>query len=306
MKLQSLSRTFILLVFGLALLFYSLPIPVESKVHDKIRNNQDVELIKKSDVEIRNLYQQIQNTPKTDLRRISQIKYDLSMIYMDRADYVYNLNEGEKGIEASRKDYEASIRLFNESGYSWDLLQKKVSDWDLVAIKNLKIIKKGDSIADLGAGIGMYIFFLENLAGSKGKVFAVDVNSYCLDFIKKARKSREYGNIILIKNTFDSMCLPDNSIDFALTRCSVYDILGMKMAMKKQNEKSSFMSIYKALKPNGLLCITEDIPMEFQAGPDRFLAECIQNMEKTKKFRLVKKIENRKARDVTYILIFKK
>jgi ubiquinone/menaquinone biosynthesis C-methylase UbiE len=248
----------------------------------EVQRRQELDRIDKS---IAEMFRKIKETPKDNKRMISEYKLQLGKIYLDRAEMLQDW----KGNESSRKDYENATRYINESGQAWDLLMKQIVWGDFDILK--KYVKKGDSIADIGTGDGKYIYFLSDMVGETGKVFCIDINPYCLKTIKDVRKSREYKSIILINNNKFDLKLPPDSIDFALMRGSAWPALGGRLSMKLPNEKSTFVSLCRSLKKNGILCIIDGIPVNQLKVDKDAVAKCVNNVVKTKKFRLIRVIK---------------
>ena len=77
-------------------------------------------------------------------------------------------------------------------------------------------IKKGDVVADIGAGSGYYTMKLAEIVGPKGKVYAVDIQPEMLAIIKNRMQAAKLTNIELVQNTEKEGKLPANSVDLIL------------------------------------------------------------------------------------------
>ena len=134
-------------------------------------------------------------------------------------------------------------------------------------------IKPGDFVADLGAGSGHHTIKLSSLVGSKGKVYAVDIQTQMLDLIRaRMRKQKEYlelpgdpvsgtidvigkqlrmesvDNVIPIHNTEQDPKLPAGKLDMILM-VDVYHELSYPYEVT--------VELVKALKPGGRLVFVE-------------------------------------------------
>ena len=108
-------------------------------------------------------------------------------------------------------------------------------------------LKRGQSIADIGAGGGYFSLRFAEIVGDEGKVYAVDTNPEFLQVIKSSAKKKGLNNIvtILIKDTLD---LPENSLDFVFMRNVTHHIL---------NRIEHFKNLTRFLKADGKVIIIE-------------------------------------------------
>ncbi len=74
-------------------------------------------------------------------------------------------------------------------------------------------IQKGDKVADIGAGTGYLLSHLSEAVGSTGKVYALDVDSNLIDFMKTRIKKES------LKNT-TAMLIPEDSPGETLSKVS--------------------------------------------------------------------------------------
>ncbi len=113
-------------------------------------------------------------------------------------------------------------------------------------IRNMQI-KKGEVIADIGAGSGYHVFKMATLVPD-GLVYAVDIQKEMLAAIRKRKEQEGIGNIRLIQGTEQSSELPENTIDKVLM-VDVYHEFTYPMEM--------MASIKKALRPGGSVYLIE-------------------------------------------------
>lgn len=83
-----------------------------------------------------------------------------------------------------------------------------------------KYIKEGDTVADIGCGAGYYTYYLSQLAGDKGSVFAIDTNpiAFLCQGIYRREMAKKYGeekfrNITPLINDENSLFLGKDIID---------------------------------------------------------------------------------------------
>jgi ubiquinone/menaquinone biosynthesis C-methylase UbiE len=109
-------------------------------------------------------------------------------------------------------------------------------------------IKKGSSVADIGAGSGYMTVRLSKRVGSNGVVYASDIQQPMLDILDKRLKSSRISNVQLVLGAPDDPKLPPASIDLALL-VDVYHEFSQPQAMLR--------GIHEALKPGGRLVLLE-------------------------------------------------
>jgi uncharacterized protein (TIGR03067 family) len=109
-------------------------------------------------------------------------------------------------------------------------------------------LKKGDVVADIGAGSGYYTFRLADRVGPKGKVLAVDIQEEMLTLIRQRMKARKLTNVEPIKGTEADPKLPEKAVDLILM-VDVYHEFAYPWEMTE--------AMVRALKPGGKLVFVE-------------------------------------------------
>lgn len=109
-------------------------------------------------------------------------------------------------------------------------------------------LKPGMSVADIGAGTGLFTPLLAEKVGPSGKVYAVDIVQSFLTLIAKRMSDAGVRNVKTVLCTERSVELPANSIDVAYI-CDVYHHF--------EYPQHSLASIRKALKPGGQIILVE-------------------------------------------------
>lgn len=115
-----------------------------------------------------------------------------------------------------------------------------------LAIRNLPI-KANSVVADIGAGTGYYTFRIAPKVPT-GKVYAVELQSDAINFLKNKSKQLKLTNVEVVKGTGQSLNLPENSIDMAIM-VDVYHELSYP--------HEYLQALYRSLKPDGKLLLLE-------------------------------------------------
>jgi precorrin-6B methylase 2 len=109
-------------------------------------------------------------------------------------------------------------------------------------------IKPGMAIADIGAGTGYYTRRLARRTGSKGSVFAVEVQPQMMALLQKELARHLATNVKTILGTATDPRLPEASLDLAVM-VDVYHEL--------EHPHEMLSAIVRALKPGGQVAFVE-------------------------------------------------
>lgn len=109
-------------------------------------------------------------------------------------------------------------------------------------------VKKGESVADVGAGTGFFSFRLATRVGVEGKVYAVEIEDELLTYIRNKVEKSKVSNIIPVKSSDFDPNLPPASCDKILLVNS-YAYFSDPVAFMR--------NIRKALKPGGLVAVID-------------------------------------------------
>ena len=161
-------------------------------------------------------------------------------------------------------------------------------------------IKSGQTVADIGAGTGLFTRLFSAAVGPNGRVIAVDISQKFLDHIATTSQNAGQRNVNTLLATDDSTGLPPNSVDVAFI-CDTYHHFEFPL--------KTMASIRRALKPDGRVIVVDFhripgkssdwIMNHVRAGQDVFEAEIIQSG-------FTKIDEEPKLLDENYFVVFQK
>ena len=109
-------------------------------------------------------------------------------------------------------------------------------------------LKPGMTVADIGAGSGLFSRPLAKAVGPKGKVYAVDIQQDLLDYINKRDKEENIGNIKTVLGEFNDPKLPARDVDVAFINDVLHHI---------QNRAAYLKALGTYIKPGGRIAIIE-------------------------------------------------
>jgi ubiquinone/menaquinone biosynthesis C-methylase UbiE len=126
------------------------------------------------------------------------------------------------------------------------------------AILEACAIQPGLTVADIGAGTGLFTRLFAKKVGNQGRVIAVDIASNFLEHITKTAREQDFRNIDTLLCTADSTTLQPESIDFAFI-CDTYHHF--------EYPTKTMKSLLRALKPGGRLVVIDFKRIDGQSTP---------------------------------------
>ena len=138
-------------------------------------------------------------------------------------------------------------------------------------------IEKGDTVADVGAGTGLFSRMFSIQVGDEGWVYSVDIAPRFIEYINKENAKFRLSNITGVLCAENSVNLPPKSSDVVFV-CDTYHHF--------EYPKSTLASIRRALKDDGHLIVIDFERIEgktrkflmghVRAGKEVFLAEILE------------------------------
>lgn len=134
-------------------------------------------------------------------------------------------------------------------------------------------LESGQSIADVGAGTGLFVPLFAAAVGPEGKVYAVDIAPRFIEHIRARAAERNLTQVTAILNEDRSTGLPEGSVDVVFI-CDTYHHFEYPEAM--------LASIHLAMRPGGRLVIVDfkregRMSRHVRAGKEVFKAEIEEN-----------------------------
>jgi predicted methyltransferase len=114
-------------------------------------------------------------------------------------------------------------------------------------------IVPGQTVADIGAGTGLFTRLFSEAVGKDGQVIAVDIAPKFLDHIRETSRQLGHTNVDTLLCTADSTELPAKSIDVAFI-CDTYHHF--------EFPQKTMTSLHRALKPGGRVILIDFVRIE--------------------------------------------
>jgi len=168
--------------------------------------------------------------------------------------------------EAPSKSKETSVRPgVNENFLAEDLdVEHFVEIFEgesrEVSVQRARIVEAlavspGMTVADIGAGTGLFLPDFDREVGSEGRVFAVEISPKFLVHLRERTQREGLARVEVVEGLEDSVALPAASVDLAFV-CDTYHHF--------EYPRSTLASLYSAIRPGGFLVVLdfERIPGE--------------------------------------------
>ena len=119
-------------------------------------------------------------------------------------------------------------------------------------------LKLESKVADVGCHEGYLTVKLAATVGSKGTVYAVDVEQRKLDNLKVNLEKREIRNVVAILGNYDDPKLPANTLDAVVILDTYHEM---------DEHDKMLQRIKESMKPGGRLVLCEAIAEERRKSP---------------------------------------
>jgi ubiquinone/menaquinone biosynthesis C-methylase UbiE len=109
-------------------------------------------------------------------------------------------------------------------------------------------VSSGMTVADIGAGTGLFLPDFDRGVGSEGRVYAVEISPKFLEHLRERSKREDLARVEVVEALEDSVALPAASVDLAFV-CDTYHHF--------EYPQSTLESLYTAIRPGGFLVILD-------------------------------------------------
>jgi predicted methyltransferase len=93
--------------------------------------------------------------------------------------------------------------------------EREAEEAPSIAIRALQL-RKGQVVADIGAGSGYYTMRMADAVGPEGKVYATDIQTGMLDIVRRRVTAARLTNVETVLSAPDDPKLPADSLDLAI------------------------------------------------------------------------------------------
>jgi len=181
--------------------------------------------------------------------------------------------------------YTGDLSIFETPGRDQRLQIQRVMD--------LMNIRKGSTVADLGAGSGWFTVRAAARVGSQGSVYAEDINPDAVQYIRDRAEKAKLANVHVILGTPDDPKLPANSVDAVLL---------LKVYHEIANTAAFLAKLKPALKPGASIGI---IDRDGDGSDHGLMPDIVKREMEQAGFHLTATYDFTKADGQDYFLIFK-
>ena len=181
--------------------------------------------------------------------------------------------------------YTGDLSIFEDENRAKNLQIDRVMD--------ILKITEGKSVADIGAGSGWFTTRAAQRVGSKGKVFAVEINREYINYINDRARRENFTNIQTVLGTEDNPKLPNGAVNAVLILKTYHEIAQPVKVLK---------NIRASLKKDALLGIIDKNGKGDDHGIDK--AKVVEEAKRAG-FVLQEEFDFTKADGMDYFLVFR-
>jgi ubiquinone/menaquinone biosynthesis C-methylase UbiE len=152
------------------------------------------------------------------------------------------------GLPAQVQSQRQPAPVMSSAGADWLTRPERIQEEDPDRMLAALDIRKGSTVADIGAGVGYHVWRLSNIVGPAGKVIGEDIQEGMIRLMKKNIDERKLRNVDIILGSPTDPKLPARSLDLVLM-VDVYHEFSEPVIMMRH--------IQEALKPGGRVALVE-------------------------------------------------
>ncbi len=145
-----------------------------------------------------------------------------------------------EGFLAEDLDLERYVEIFEGESREVFVQRKRIVD--------TLGLSRGSSVADIGAGTGIFLPAFDHAVGPGGRVYAVDISPKFLEHLRERAERDDLASVEVVRALEDSVELPAASVDLAFV-CDTYHHF--------EYPRSTLDSLYSAIRPGGSLVVID-------------------------------------------------
>ncbi|MBI4945473.1 MAG: arsenite methyltransferase [Bacteroidetes bacterium] len=135
------------------------------------------------------------------------------------------------------------------------------------------LIKKGDTVIDLGSGAGNDCFVARALTGENGKVIGIDMTEAMIDKARENAEKLGFNNVEFRFGDIETMPVGADRADVVISNC----VLNLV-----PDKRKAFQEIFRILKPNGHFSISDvvlvgNLPQNLQQASEMYVG-CVSGV----------------------------
>jgi predicted methyltransferase len=170
---------------------------------------------------------------------------------------------------------------------------KRDENLQINRVMDLLKIKQGSAVADIGAGSGWFTVRAARRVGTKGKVYAVEINPKFLQHIERRAAEEQLSNIQTVLGKEDDPLLPVDCLDAVLVLKTYHEIAQPIQLLSR---------LRQSLRPDALLGIID----KNGNGKDHGISKrTVINEAKEAGYSLVDEYDFVKPDGMDYFLVFR-
>lgn len=134
---------------------------------------------------------------------------------------------------------------------------------EVILGQGLAAVKPGETVVDIGCGVGCYVWAMQRGVGGNGRVIACDVQSSVLDFVRQAARQKGVANVDTLQATYDNPRLASGSVDRVYMIDMLNTMIGNAVvagAELRSENKLYLARLAAALRETGHLVVVDFLP----------------------------------------------
>lgn len=124
--------------------------------------------------------------------------------------------------------------------------------------------RAGESVLDVGCGVGLDVLVAGLLVGSSGRAVGIDLTPEMVELPRQLASAHPSGNVEIVVANVETLPFPDASFDSVISNAALNLV---------PDKDRAFDEIHRVLKPGGAFVVAdlialEDIPDSERTRPD--------------------------------------